>query len=104
MNFDPEGSGYDYARALAAGMRPGANKHWGSVAPATPDDMAQGVPPDSYAMLKGHAHPTWNLGMEGELERGSDVQQLNGRYFSVPGAAQPNGELEMIIQALRGGR
>jgi hypothetical protein len=82
--FNPEGQGYDYRSALGAGLRPGPDRHWGSVAPASPNDIVEGIPPESYMMLKGQAHPTWNLGMEAELDRGYDIKKLLERYWSVP--------------------
>lgn len=87
--FDPQGSGYDYASAKAAGMGPdgtGENAgHWGSVAPA-PADIKQkyNLPDASYLMLKGRNHPTWSKGVQGETNRGYKIIQLGNRYYSVP--------------------
>ena len=83
--FDPNGAGYDYDSARRAGMGPsGANKHWGTVREAAPEEVTRGVPQGSHLMLKGRQHPTWNEGMEGELARGSEIKNIFGRYWSVP--------------------
>lgn len=87
--FDPEGSGYDMDRAVASGMKPqdvgDVVPHWGSVAPASPEERQQfGLPEDSYVLLKGRGHKTWNLAVEAEEARGSKVVKFGQRYFSVP--------------------
>lgn len=87
--FDPEGSDYDYFNALANGMGPtgtGENVgHWGSVAPASTYDKFQyALPDNSYMVLKGRNHPTFDKAMAGEKERGSKIIQLGERYYSVP--------------------
>lgn len=87
--FDANGAGYDYPTARAAGMGAdgtGENAgHWGSVAPVTPDVRARyGLPENSYLILKGKAHPTFDKAVEAERARGSKVVQLGGRYYSVP--------------------
>ena len=88
--FDPSGADYDYTSAIGAGMQPqqegGENKgHWGSVAP-TPIKyrMDYQLPEDSYMMLKGSAHPTFQMGVQGEQDRGYQVMKFGDRYFSVP--------------------
>ena len=88
--FDPSGADYDYTTAIGAGMQPqqqsGENKgHWGSVAP-TPLQYRfdYKLPEDSYMMLKGSAHPTFQQGVEGEEGRGYQVIKFGDRYFSVP--------------------
>jgi hypothetical protein len=88
--FDPSGADYDYTTAIGAGMQPqqegGQNKgHWGSVAP-TPLQYRfdYKLPEDSYMMLKGSAHPTFQQGVEGEEGRGYQVMKFGDRYFSVP--------------------
>jgi hypothetical protein len=92
--FDPQGGGYDYGTARYYGMGPtgtGENAgHWGSVAPASPQVTTRyGLPPESYAMLKGRQHPTWDKGVQGEVERGYKVIQRGGRYYSVPQGYEP---------------
>jgi hypothetical protein len=86
--FRPEGHGYDYRTAIGAGMGPdgtGENAgHWGSVAPITAALTGEPLPDDSYMMLKGRQHPTWQLGVAGEEQRGSRVVKMGDRYYSVP--------------------
>ena len=88
--FDPSGADYDYTTAIGAGMQPqqqgGENKgHWGSVAP-TPLQYRfdYQLPEDSYMILKGAGHPTFQQGVEGEQNRGYQVMKFGDRYFSVP--------------------
>lgn len=92
--FDPNGSGYDYARASAAGMGPDGTGedagHWGSVAPTTRQEQGRfGLPTDSYILLKGKDHETWQKAVNAEKERGFKVVSLGGRYYSVPKGWQP---------------
>jgi hypothetical protein len=88
-SFNPQGSDYDYSSARAAGMGPdgtGENAgHWGSVA-AAPEYVRQkyGLPEDSYLMLKGRNHPTWDKGVAGEVDRGYKIIEIDNRYYSVP--------------------
>ena len=84
--FDPEGSGYDIKTAVAAGMEPDSKtKHWGSVRKSTPDEIKKyGVPEDSYLLLKGAKHPTHNLAVQYEAQRGFEIKKIGDRYFSIP--------------------
>ncbi len=87
--FNPEGSDYDYKTAKAAGLGPdgtGVNKgHWGSVAPASAEDKRKyGLADESYVLLKGRSHKTWDLAVAGEEERGFTVKKFGNRYYSVP--------------------
>ena len=89
--FDPEGDGYDLARALAHGMTPagpeaGPNAgHMGSVAETTEEEKKKfKLPAESYVLLKGKNHKTWDLAEEGERERGFKIVRRGGRYYSVP--------------------
>ena len=87
--FDPDGSDYDYQTALSRGMGPsksGKNKgHWGSVTRVEPWLRAKlGLPDESYVMLKGRKHKTWNLAEKEEVKRGFRIIKLAGRYYSVP--------------------
>lgn len=87
--FDPEGSDYDYQTATAHGMGPtgtGENTgHWGSVAPApTAARQQHNLPEDSYVVLKGRSHPTFNKAEAAENARGSEIVKLGDRYYSVP--------------------
>ena len=87
--FDPESGGYDYASARGAGMGPdgtGENAgHWGSVRQATEAERkTHGLPEESYLLLKGRSHETWDKAVSGEQERGFKVIKRGSRYFSVP--------------------
>ena len=87
--FNPESSGYDYQTALAYGMGPtgtGEDEgHWGSVAPTSDDErMLRDLPRDSYVMLKGKAHETFNKAEAAEKERGSKIVKIGDRYYSIP--------------------
>lgn len=88
-NFDPESSDYDYKTAIAGGLGPdgtGENKgHWGSVTMASEADKKKhGLPDESYILLKGKTHKTWDLAVKGEEERGFEVKKYGNRYYSVP--------------------
>jgi len=87
--FDPYGKGYDYESAEGAGMGPdgtGKNEgHWGSVAPATLQErMEYGLPGESYKILKGAGHPTFDKARLGEEARGFRLERIGDRYYSVP--------------------
>lgn len=89
--FDSEGSGFDMDTAIAAGMTPagpeaGENEgHFGSVVRTTPDERARfGLPDDSFLVLKGKHHPTFNKAVEAERKRGFVIKKFGDRYFSVP--------------------
>jgi hypothetical protein len=89
VKFNPEGDGYDYETALKYGMGPdgtGENAgHWGSVAPASKEDKQKyKLPDESYVILKGRKHETWQKAVDGEQERGFEVRKFGDRYFSVP--------------------
>lgn len=87
--FDPEGQDYDYDAAMAAGMGPtgkGENiGHWGSVREATDAEKEKhGLPSESYLMLKGKSHESWDKAVAGEEERGFTVKKFGDRYYSIP--------------------
>ena len=83
--FDPEGDGYDYTTAEALGMQPGEDGHWGSVVRVGPDMVKQlKLPEETYVLLKGRNHETWDLAVAAEEERGFKVIKFGKRYFSVP--------------------
>ena len=89
VKFNPEGDGYDYETALKYGMgADGTGKnagHWGSVAPASKEDKQKyKLPDESYVILKGRKHETWQKAVEGEQERGFEIKKFGNRYFSVP--------------------
>lgn len=96
--FNPESSDYDYATATAAGLGPdgtGENKgHWGSVAPASKADRERySLPDNSYVILKGRKHETWDKAVQAEIDRGSEVLKIGPRYFSVPKGFQQPAEM-----------
>ena len=71
--FDPEGDGYDYESARAAGIKPDKTGHWASRNPKT------------GMLLKGRKHKTWPLTVEGEKKAGYKIQKdKDGRYYSQP--------------------
>lgn len=89
--FDPQGSGYDMDRALAGGMtaagpEAGADEgHFGSVVQTTGEEQKSlGLPADSYIILKGFNHPTFDKAVAAEEARGFRVILRGGRYYSVP--------------------
>jgi hypothetical protein len=87
--FDPESEGYDYKTALKYNMGPteeGENKgHWGSVAPVDSETRElYKMPENSYVVLKGRKHPTFDKAVEAEKKRGSKIIKIGDRYYSVP--------------------
>jgi len=84
--FDPESDGYDYKTAEAAGMKPNKEgAHWGSVSRLSPEVVKKlKLPEESYVLLKGRKHETWDLAVAGEKERGFKVIKFGKRYISVP--------------------
>jgi len=86
--FDPESKDYDYDTAIASGLGPdgkGKNAgHWGSVTKASSEDRKKyGLPDESYVILKGRKHETWNKAEQAERERGSEIVKKGDRYYSV---------------------
>ena len=98
--FNPEGSDYDMERALESGMtaseEPGENfGHFGSVVRTTDKERKENnLPEDSYLILKGRKHPTFNLAEEAENSRGFKVIKKGSRYYSVP---DPDRERTILI-------
>lgn len=91
--FDPEGPGYDYTTARAVGMGPDGKGedegHWGSVAQTSKAAREKyGLPEDSYMILKGKSHETFDKAVKGEEERGFEVIKKGDRYYSVPRPTQ----------------
>jgi hypothetical protein len=83
--FDPEGDGYDYATAETVGMKANDDGHWGSVAPVSPELIEKlKLPKESYILLKGRKHKTWDLAVAAEKDRGFKVIKFGERYISVP--------------------
>ena len=71
--FDPEGSGYDYANAWKHGIFRGADGH-----------MASRVP-ETGQLLKGRKHETWGLLEAGEEKAGYAITKgADGKYYSFP--------------------
>ena len=48
------------------------------------DKKKHGLPDESYVLLKGKSHKTWDLAVKGEEERGFEVKKYGNRYYSVP--------------------
>lgn len=59
--FDPEGTGYDYVSAIAAGLGPDEEGHWPSRNPKTGQ------------ILKGKKHPSFSKTVAGEEEVGFEI-------------------------------
>jgi len=69
--FDPEGDGYDYKTAKAAGLGPDETGHWPSRDPKT------------GKMLKGRKHETWDKAVQADKEQGYVLKQgKDGSYYS----------------------
>ena len=82
--FDPQGPGYDYASARAAGFGIGEDGHWPSRAPLEPDRAeVLGLPADSGLLLKGEAHPTYAKGVEADKGLGYAVMPRGNRNYTV---------------------
>ena len=95
MAFNPKGKGYDYKSAIKAGMGAdgtGVNKgHWGSVAPTTEEERKKyNLPPESYILVKGKKHKSWDIAIQYEVKRGFKVIKKGNRYFSVPSNPRSN--------------
>ena len=95
--FDAEGSGYDMESAKSVGMKPTIDPedglpHYGSVIETTKEQQEQyGLPEESYMILKGKQHDTWDLAVKGEEDRGFKIEKHGDRYFSVPQEAETQG-------------
>lgn len=98
VTFDPEGSDYDMKSAVAAGMKPeidpeDGKPHWGSVIGTTKEDQEKyGLPEESYMLLKGKSHETWDKAVQGEAERGFRVKKFGDRYYSIPAEINEEGK------------
>jgi hypothetical protein len=105
--FQPEGKGYDYASAKAAGMGPtgdgtAENKgHWGSVILASDAVRAKyNLPDESYMVLKGRSHETFFKAVLSEQARGSKIIKRGNRYFSVPKSFSGKGEFKDVFKGM----
>ena len=96
--FMPEGFDYDYKRAKQVGMTrqldPETKEmHLGSVAPTTKAEREKyGLPEESYVILKGRQHESWDKAVKGEAERGFRIKQYGDRYYSVPAEINTEGK------------
>ena len=71
LGFDPEGEGYDFDSAIAAGLEPDETGHWPSRVPET------------GLLLKGTSHPTFDKTISGEADAGYEIYKSDdGRYYS----------------------
>jgi hypothetical protein len=70
--FDPEGDGYDYRTAKAAGIKEGPDGHWPS------------REPKSGRLLKGRKHKTFEKGVKADKALGYDLEKrADGRYYTI---------------------
>jgi hypothetical protein len=96
--FDPEGSEYDMDSAKASGMKPIIDPedglpHYGSVIETTKEQQEQfGLPEESYMLLKGKTHETWDKAVQGEADRGFRIKKFGDRYFSIPAEINEEGK------------
>ena len=108
--FDPEGSGYDMKSAKKSGMKPVIDPedglpHYGSVIEATKQQKSKyGLPDESYMLLKGKEHETWDKAIQAEADRGFRVKKFGDRYFSIPAEidSKGKGEVEMFADYIAG--
>lgn len=103
--FDPEGSGYDMESAKSVGMEPEIDPedglpHYGSVIETTKEQQEQfGLPEESYMILKGRQHNSWDKAIADEEARGFKVEKHGDRYYSVPDPdKQPKEEILPEVQ------
>jgi hypothetical protein len=95
--FDPEGSGYDMESAKSVDMKPEIDPedglpHYGSVIETTKEQQEQyGLPEESYMLLKGKTHETWDKAVQGEEDRGFKIEKHGDRYYSVPDVTTTQG-------------
>jgi len=110
--FDPEGSGYDMESAKSVGMEPEIDPednlpHYGSVIETTKEQQEQfNLPEESYMILKGKQHDTWDKAVAAEEARGFKIEKHGDRYYSVPDPdKQPKEEVlpEIKEPVTRGG-
>lgn len=88
--FDPESDGYDYDTALEAGLSPGDDAHWPSRDPRT------------GMLLKGRAHPTYQLAIDADHDLGlEEVLAGNGRYYTLPPGLREGGAVSKALRKIR---
>lgn len=95
VEFDPEGEGYDYEQAEAAGLSP---------QPVEDDDVPHwpSREPGSGLLLKGRKHPTFDHGVDVDRREGYGLEKQNGRYYTkkfADGGAVDNDEDPEVAQA-----
>src|ERR1044072_9338489 len=81
QSFGPEGEGYHYDQAGAAGMEPGEAGHW------------QSLEPNSGLQLKGRKPPTFDKAIETDRRMGYGLEKQNGRYYTTPMQGYADGGL-----------
>jgi len=74
--------------------------HWGSVVPASDEDkLKYNLPEESYLLVKGKQHKTWDKAVQGEEARGFKVEKHGDRYYSIPDPdKQPKEEVLPEVQ------
>lgn len=76
--FDPEGRGYDYETAIAAGMARPEGEHW------------QSRVAETGLQLKGRRHPTFARAVERDEKMGYKFRRgKDGRYYSYKPSDEP---------------
>jgi len=101
-HFDPRGSGYDKAMALAAGMQPELDSetgemHWRTRLPITRAETKKALgfnPNDDVGLvLKGEQHISWDKAKKGDEALGYKYIKKGYRWYSVkPGTVEPVGK------------
>ena len=101
-HFDPRGSGYDKAMALAAGMQPELDPetgemHWRTRLPITRAETKKALgfnPNDDVGLvLKGEQHISWDKAKKGDEALGYKYIKKGYRWYSVkPGTVEPVGK------------
>ena len=98
LPFNSEGSGYDMESAKSVGMEPTIDPedglpHYGSVIETTKEQQEKfGLPEESYMLLKGKQHETWDKAVQGEADRGFRIKKFGDRYFSIPAEINTEGK------------
>ena len=88
IEFDPEGSGYDYKSARDVGLEPDETGHWPSRNPQTGQ------------LLKGRGHETFSLTEQGEKEAGFEIfKGEDDKYYSKK-IEQPQFDIPTITESI----
>lgn len=97
--FDAEGSGFDEATAEEFGLARDDTGHLGSVVPTTKEQQEElELPADSFMVLKGSKHPTFDKAVAAEEARGFKVKKVGDRFFSIPEEIEDEGPAEEITK------